>query len=323
MELKAVGSTPLKVAPIVFGGNVFGWTADRKQSFELLDVFVANGFNCVDTANVYSRFAPGLAGGESESLIGEWLIRGPGRREKLVLCTKVGMEMAPAERGLSAAYIERAAEASLKRLRTDRIDLYISHVDDPDTPLEETLGAYDRLIRAGKVRAIGASNYSADRLGLALSASKSLGVPGYQSLQPLYNLYDRDTYEGALAQVCHAHGLAVFPYFALASGFLTGKYRDKATLAGSARSDFVARYLDDHGLRVLAALDTVASARQRPLAQIALAWLLARPGVTAPIASATSRKQLEEILPAVEIRLRPEEIRQLDIASNPSSLPNR
>jgi aryl-alcohol dehydrogenase-like predicted oxidoreductase len=319
VELKAVGSTSLKVAPLVFGGNVFGWTADKQRSFELLDVFVGSGFNCIDTADVYSRFAPGLTGGESESVIGEWLAREPGRREKIVLCTKVGMEMGPGRKGLSAAYIERAAEASLRRLRTDRIDLYISHVDDPDTPLEETLRAYERLARAGKVRAIGASNYSADRLELALQASKSLGVPAYQSLQPLYNLYDREAYEGSLAQVCRTHDLAVFPYFALASGFLTGKYRDRAALAGRARGEFVARYLDDRGMRLLAALDRIASGRGRPLAQIALAWLLARPGITAPIASATTRKQLEEILAAVDIRLRPEEVLQLDTASRPST----
>jgi len=318
MELKAIGSTSLKVAPMAFGGNVFGWTADKRQSFELLDVFVGQGFTCIDTADVYSRFAPGLAGGESESILGEWLTRGPGRREKIVLCTKVGMEMGPGQKGLSADYIESAAEASLRRLRADYIDLYISHVDDPDTPLEETLRAHERLICAGKVRAIGASNYSADRLELALQTSKSLGVSAYQSLQPLYNLCDRKAYEGPLAQVCRTHELAVFPYFALASGFLTGKYRDKAALVGRARGDFVARYLDDHGARVLAALDGIATDRHRPLAQIALAWLLAQPGITAPIVSATTRQQLEEILPAVEIRLRPEEVLQLDIASGTS-----
>ncbi len=310
-----IGASGLKIAPLVFGGNVLGWTADEKTSFAILDAFVDRGFNAIDTADVYSRFAPGLEGGESETVIGNWLAQGAGRRERIVLCTKVGLEMGPDQKGLSAAYIARAVEASLRRLRTDRIDLYITHRDDPTVPLEETLGAYQRLVEAGKVRAIGASNYSADRLAEALAASDRIGAPRYQSLQPLYNLYDRGEYEGALEDLCVKNGLSVFPYFALASGFLTGKYRDPKDGEGTVRGSITKRYLDARGFRILAAMDAISADRGVSLAQIALAWMLARPSVTAPIASATSLGQLDQLLSAVALRLTPEELASLDTAS--------
>lgn len=315
VERVEIGASGMRIAPLVLGGNVFGWTADQPTSFAILDAFVDRGFDAIDTADVYSRFAPGLEGGESETMIGDWLAQGGGRRERVVLCTKVGMEMGPGQKGLSAGYIEKAVEDSLRRLRTDRIDLYISHQDDADTPLEETLAAYERLINAGKVRAIGASNYSAERLAAALETSEQRGLPRYQSLQTLYNLYDRGQYESGLEALCVRQGLSVFPYFALASGFLTGKYRSASDLKGKARGGLVRRYLDTRGQRILGAMDAVAADRGLSMVQLALAWLLARPSVAAPVASATNLSQLDQLLTAVEVRLTSEDLARLDEAS--------
>lgn len=314
MEYRQIGSSGIEVSPLTFGGNVFGWTVDKETSFRLLDAFVDHGFNAVDTADVYSVFG-GTAPGASESIIGEWLAQGGGRREKICLFTKFGLEMGPGLKGLSAAYVEQAVEASLRRLRTDRIDLYITHFDDNATPHEETLGAFQKLIAAGKVRAVGASNYGPDRLKGALDTADRTGLPAYQSLQTLYNLYDRAAFEGPLENICRQHGLAVFPYFSLASGFLTGKYRKEEDLAGSAREGLVKRYLDARGMRILAALDEVSAQTGASLAQIALAWLLARPGVTSPVVSATSLDQLDRTLASVDLALSPDHIAKLDAAS--------
>lgn len=314
MQTRRIGHSDIEVAPLAFGGNVFGWTADEATSFKLLDSFVAAGFNMIDTADVYSRWVPGNVGGESERVLGKWL-KQSGKRSQVVIATKVGKEMGPEAKGLSKAYIQRAVEDSLRRLQTDYIDLYQSHEDDPQTPIEETLLAFSELIQAGKVRAIGASNYSADHLVQAVSASESIGFPAYQSLQPLYNLHDRAAYEVELAPVCRKLGLAVFPYFSLASGFLTGKYRSKKDLADSARRQMVEKYLDDRGLRILSALDQVAEQYRAKPGQVALAWLLSRPTITAPIASATSMSQLEELTGAVQLQLDDRSLSRLDEAS--------
>jgi len=302
MERRELGKSGLKIAPLVFGGNVFGWTADEATSFTLLDAFVAAGFNCIDTADVYSSWAPGHTGGESEIIIGKWL-RARGGRSRVIIATKLGMDMGPGMKGLSKGYVARAVEASLKRLQTDYVDLYQSHEDDETVPLEETLEAYARLIEQGKVRGIGASNYRGTRLAEALRASDRHGWPRYQSLQPLYNLYDRTDYEQTLEPVCLKEGVGVIPYYSLASGFLTGKYRSQADLGKSPRGERVKRYLDDRGSRILAALDEVAAGLRATPAQVALAWLIARPGVTAPIASATSLAQLSDLMAAVTLKL--------------------
>lgn len=315
---RKLGSSGLEVAPLAFGGNVFGWTVDESTAFRLLDVFVDAGFNLIDTADVYSKWAPGNRGGESESLIGRWLKRS-GKRQQAVIATKVGMEMATNKKGLAKAYILNAAEDSLKRLQTDCIDLYQSHVDDPSTPVEDTLEAYDQLVRQGKVRAIGASNYKPERLKEALEASKRRGFPRYESLQPHYNLYERADYEANLEAVCVEYGLGVIPYFSLASGFLTGKYRSEADLSKSNRGPRVKKYLNDRGFRILAALDQVAQRYQATPGQIALAWLMARPRITAPIASATSSKQLDELIGATRMKLDDEAMTELNRASEGSS----
>ncbi|PHK95636.1 alcohol dehydrogenase [Pseudoroseomonas rhizosphaerae] len=315
MELRELGRSGLRVSPLCFGGNVFGWTAGEAESFRLLDRFVEAGGNFIDTADVYSRWAPGHQGGESETVIGNWLAQGGGRREKVVIATKVGMEMGPDRKGLAAAYIRRAVEDSLRRLRVERIDLYQAHKDDPETPLEETLAAFGRLIEEGKVRAIGASNYEAPRLREALETSARLGLPRYESLQPHYNLVERMRYEAALEEVCQAEGLGVIPYFSLAAGFLTGKYRSEADLGQSPRGQGVAKYLDERGLGVLAALDEVAGRHAATPARVALAWMMARPSITAPIASATRPEQLEEMLAATRLSLGQEDIERLDRAS--------
>ncbi len=314
MQMRKLGASGLEVAPLAFGGNVFGWTVDEATSFTLLDAFVAAGFNLIDTADVYSRWAPGNQGGESETILGRWFKRS-GSRDKVVLATKVGMEMGPDQKGLSRAYIFRAVERSLQRLQTDRIDLYQAHTDDDRTPLEETLGAFAELIRQGKVRAIGASNYTAPRLAAALWASKAAGLPRYECLQSLYNLYDRAPFEEALEPLCVSERLGVLPYFSLASGFLTGKYRSDADLAGSARGANVKKYLNDRGLRILRALDAVAERHNATPARVALAWLLARPSVTAPIASATSLRQLDELIAATQLLLDAAAIEELNQAS--------
>ena len=302
MEKREIGKSGLKVYPLAFGGNVFGWTVDEALSFSLLDAFTAAGFNLIDTADSYSKWVPGNRGGESESIIGEWLRRS-GRRKDVFIATKVGSEMGPGERGLSKTYILRAAEKSLQRLQTDYIDLYQSHFDDPGTPLEETLEAYARLIKQGKVRAIGASNYTAERLSQALGVSTQPGYPVYQSLQTLYNIYDRADYETNLEQLCKKRGLGVLTYFSLASGFLTGKYVSEDDLAGSARGEMVRKYLNERGFRTLRALGQVAKQLNSKPASVALAWLIARPGITVPISSATSLEQLNDLIDATRLEL--------------------
>jgi aryl-alcohol dehydrogenase-like predicted oxidoreductase len=314
MKRRKLGDSGLEVAPLAFGGNVFGWTVDVRTSFELLDAFVAAGFNLIDTADVYSRWVPGNNGGESETIIGKWL-KQSGNRTKVVIATKVGKEMGPAKKGLSQAHILRAVEESLQRLQTDYVDLYQSHADDPDAPLEETLEAYAQLIKGGKVRAIGASNYTAERLGHALEISKHHAYPRYRSLQPLYNLYDRADYEAKLEPLCLENNLGVIPYYSLASGFLTGKYQSESDLTKSARGEMVKKYLDDRGFRILKALDEVAKRQDSTPAQVSIAWLLARPGITAPIASATSLAQLADLLEGTRLKLDDSSIKLLNQAS--------
>lgn len=314
MKLRKLGISGLEVSPLVFGGNVFGWTVDEAESFRLLDAFVGAGFNFIDTADVYSKWAPGNHGGESETIMGNWL-KSRANRPKVVIATKVGIEMGPEKKGLSKAYILRAVEDSLTRLQTDYIDLYQSHTDDKETPLAETLEAFAQLVKEGKVRAIGASNYSAERLAEALQVSKQSGLPSYQSLQPNYNLYDRADYEAKPEGVCQSNGLGVIPYFSLASGFLTGKYRSEADLAASKRGQFVKKYLNDRGFRILRALDKVAKDVHSTPSQVSLAWLIARPSITAPIASATSLEQLDGLIGATELKLDQAAIEQLNQAS--------
>ena len=314
LSKRKLGNSGLEIAPIVFGGNVFGWTADEATSFHLLDAFVAAGFNAVDTADVYSKWVLGNSGGESETIIGKWLKRGE-NRQRVIIATKVGSEMAQGKKGLSKVYILAAVEDSLQRLQTDYIDLYQSHVDDGDTPLEETLEAYAQLIQHGKVRAIGASNYNAKRLGEALQISKKKSLPRYESLQPRYNLYERAEFEAELARLCLRENIGVIPYFSLASGFLAGKYRSEADLAKSARATFVKKYLNERGFRILGALDQVAKTHSSTPTQVALAWLLAQPSVTAPIASVTNLDQLQELLGAADLKLDPASLEKLNQAS--------
>ncbi|VTU25743.1 aldo/keto reductase [Variovorax sp. PBL-E5] len=315
MQLRPLGRSGLQVSPLAFGGNVFGWTVDEALSFRLLDAWLDAGFNFVDTANVYSAWVPGHVGGESETIIGKWL-RQTGKRNRVVLATKVGMAMGDGRKGLSPAYIREEVEASLRRLKTDHIDLYQSHADDADTPLEDTLGAYAELIKAGKVRAIGASNYTAPRLAEALDLAERTGLPRYESLQPLYNLYDRAVFEDALGPLCLERGVGVINFYALAAGFLTGKYRTEADAAKSARgANTTKKYLNERGLRILGALDAAANARGATPGQVALAWQIARPGITAPIASASSVKQLDELTAATRLQLDADTIAALDKAS--------
>jgi aryl-alcohol dehydrogenase-like predicted oxidoreductase len=316
MEMRPLGRTGINVAPLAFGGNVFGWTVSAVDSARLLDAFMAEGFNLVDTADVYSRWAPGNSGGESESIIGQWLA-GRKRRDDVVVATKVGMEMGPRQKGLSRRRIFEAVEESLRRLRTDYIDLYQSHRDDPDTPQEETLAAYAELIKAGKIRAIGASNFGPDRLNAALALHRERGLPAYGTLQPEYNLYDRAEYESQLESVCEGEKLGVITYFSLASGFLTGKYRSEKDVGGRARGSRVQKYFTPRGWKILDALDGVAKGRGLKPGQIALAWILARPSVTAPIASATNLEQLRELTAAARLRLTPAEVGALNAASEP------
>lgn len=310
MNKRNLGNTDIAIAPLVFGGNVFGWTADKETSFALLDRFVEAGFNAIDTADTYSAWVPGHQGGESESILGEWM-KARGNREKIVLITKVGMEMGSGGKGLSAEWIERSAEGSLKRLQTDYIDVYFSHIFDESVPVEESLEAYDRLIKAGKVRVIGASNHSAEQLRGALELAKREGLPRYEVLQPEYNLYDRGSFEGPLAELAIDEKLGVIPYFALASGFLTGKYRGEADLGKSPRGGGMHRYLNERGFAILSALDEVAAKHKATPAEVAIAWLNARPGVTAAIASATSLEQLESLIRATQLALSEEELSKL------------
>ena len=314
MKTRKLGGSGLEVSPICLGGNVFGWTADEPASFAILDAFVGAGFNFIDTADVYSRWVPGHRGGESETVLGHWFKRS-GHRKKVILATKVGIEMAPDKQGLSKAYILREVEESLQRLQTDYIDLYQSHKDDPGAPLEETLEAYDQLIKQGKVRAIGASNYSAARLAEASKVSKQHGLPRYECLQPHYNLYERAAYENDLEPLCLKEGIGVIPYFALASGFLTGKYRSEADLAKGPRGQMVKKYLDERGFRILAALDEVGKKLHSTPGKVAIAWLIARPSITAPIASATNVEQLKDLVDAANLQLDPASIQTLNEAS--------
>jgi len=317
VRLRQIGRSGLEVSPICLGGNVFGWTVDESMSFRLLDAWVDAGMNFVDTADVYSRWAPGHAGGESETILGKWF-RQSGKRNRVVLATKVGKPMGDNDKGLSKAYIRRAVEASLRRLKTEVIDLYQSHDDDTETPLEETLAAYAELIKEGKVRAIGASNYTGPRLALALETSRRLGVPRYESLQPLYNLVEREPYESELEPVCRQHDVGVINFYALASGFLTGKYRSAADLGKSVRGSGAGKYLNERGLAVLGALDAVSATVGATPAQVALAWQIARPGITAPIASATSPAQLAGLVAAANLTLDTPSIELIDRVSRPS-----
>ena len=314
MNKRKLGNTGFEVAPLAFGGNVFGWTADEATSFKLLDAFVGAGSNLVDTADSYSRWASGHQGGESETIIGRWIAR-RGRHDDVIVATKVGSDMGQGHKLLRKDYILQAAEASLRRLQVDCIDLYQSHWDDENTPFEETLGAYEQLIRQGKVKAIGASNYSAARLAQALEVSKSQGLPRYATLQPLYNLYDRDSFEGELQALCMRENLGVITYFSLAAGFLTGKYRSEADFGKSARGPGMKKYVNPRGVKILGALDAVARRYDATPAQVSLAWLMTRPGVTAPIASATNLDQLQELLRATAIKLDPEATAALEQAS--------
>ena len=302
MRMRPLGKSGIQIAPLVFGGNVFGWTADEATSFQLLDAFLAAGFNCIDTADVYSRWAAGHTGGESETVIGKWM-KARGCRERVVIATKVGMEMGPDKKGLAPTYIEQSVEASLKRLQTDYIDLYQSHIDDAETAQEATLETYAKLIKLGKVRAIGASNFTGSRLRDALNISARRGLPAYQTLQPHYNLCERSDYEANLEPVCLEHGMGVIPYFSLAAGFLTGKYRSEADFGKSTRGGGMKKYLNPRGMRILGALDTVAKQTSSTPASIALAWLLARPSITAPIASATHLSQMESLLAGARLVL--------------------
>ena len=311
MKMRKLGRSDLSIAPVVFGGNVFGWTADRQTSFDLLDRFVDAGFNCIDTADVYSAFAPGNEGGESETILGEWFTARK-RRNDVVLMSKVGMWSK--HEGLSEETIMEAVEGSLKRLQTEHLDVYFAHRDDKDTPLEETLGAFAKLKEAGKVRIIGASNYDAERLKAALDVSKQHGLPRYDVLQPHYNLYERDAFEGDLKRTAQDNEIGVVTYFSLASGFLTGKYKSKADIEGTDRERMLGGYFDAKGERVLKALNAVAAETNAKPAQIALAWLIAKGGVTAPIASATSVRQLDETLVAAQITLSAQQMQALDEA---------
>jgi aryl-alcohol dehydrogenase-like predicted oxidoreductase len=314
MGKREIGRSGIKVSPVCLGGNVFGWTADQKASFAVLDTFLAGGGNFIDTADVYSSWVPGHKGGESETVLGQWL-KARGNRDKVVVATKVGSDMGNGKKGLRASYIAQAVEDSLKRLQTDYIDLYQSHRDDETTPQEETLGAYDKLIKAGKVRAIGASNFTPARLKSALEASRKHGLPRYECLQPEYNLYDRDGYEKELEPICEAEHLGVIGYFALASGFLSGKYRSEADFNKSPRGEDIGQYMNPRGMRILKALDEVASDTKATPAQVAVAWEAARASVTAPIVSATKVAQAEEIVKAMSLELSPAQIAALDRAS--------
>jgi aryl-alcohol dehydrogenase-like predicted oxidoreductase len=314
--LRPLGRSGLRIAPLVLGANVFGWTVDEPSAFRLLERFVDSGLNAIDTADVYSRWVTGNQGGESETMIGNWLKRSSARRAQVVLITKVGAAPGPDGKGLSAKSIAAGVEASLKRLQTERIDLYLSHRPDPNTPIEETLRAYESLIRAGKVGAIGASNSTAAGLREALDTAAAKDLPRYQVEQPEYNLCERTKFEGPLRDLCIAQGLGVIVYYSLASGFLSGKYRSKSDLKASARGSAVEKYLNERGFRILKVLDTVAHAHGAKPAEVALAWLIAREGVTAPIASATSVDQVDSLARATQLKLSAEEIEILTAASD-------
>jgi len=314
MQTRELGRSGISIPTLMVGANVFGWTVDEATSFRLLDALLDAGLNAIDTADMYSTWVPGHQGGESEAIIGNWM-HARGCRDRVVVATKVGMKMGSGDQGLSPAWIAKEAEASLKRLRTDHIDLYQAHLDDEATPLEDTLAAFGKLIEQGKVRAIGASNYTAPRLVEALETSKRLGLPRYESLQPHYNLIERALFELELEPVTTREHLGVIPYYSLASGFLTGKYRSQADLSKSQRGGSVGKYLDTRGLGLLGALDTVAARLSATPAQVAIAWLIARPSITAPIASATSVEQVHDLVGGVNLSLDAEAIATLDAAS--------
>ena len=311
---RKLGSSGLDIAPLVFGGNVFGWTADEATSFALLDAFVEAGFDAIDTADAYSRWVPGHSGGESETIIGKWL-KARGRRDDVKILTKVGSDMGQGHNDLSPGWIETAVEASLRRLQTDYIDLYQTHWPDPKTPQEETLRALDKLVQAGKVRAIGTSNHSAEQVSEALDISQREILAAYATIQPHYNLYSRDTFEGGLQDLAVQKGLGVITYFSLESGFLTGKYKTVDQIAGTKREGMLKDKFDERGVRILAVLDAVAQKNEATSAQVALAWLLAQPGVTAPIVSATSTEQLADTLKAATLKLSDEDLAELTEAS--------
>jgi aryl-alcohol dehydrogenase-like predicted oxidoreductase len=315
MDKRPLGESGMTIAPLIFGGNVFGWTLDEQKSFELLDTFVAMGFNCIDTANSYSRWVPGNHGGESETIIGKWMDM-RGNRDQITVITKVGSDVGQGKCDLSRAHILRQVDLSLKRLKTDYIDMYLTHHDDLTTPVAETMDTYGTLVAAGKVRAIGASNLSVERLSESLELSRKEGIPAYQVLQPLYNLYDREPFEKDLAAFCVRHGISVIPYYALASGFLSGKYRTTADAGKSPRGEGVTKkYLNDRGIRILDALDEATRVTGETAATLSLAWLLSKPGISAPIASATSVEQLKSLAHAVQVTLSPEIMHLLDTAS--------
>jgi aryl-alcohol dehydrogenase-like predicted oxidoreductase len=314
MQTRRLGDSDLEIVPVVFGGNVFGWTVDEAKSFELLDAWVDRGFNCIDTADVYSVWMPGHVGGESETIIGKWL-KQSGKRDQVVLLTKVGFEMKSGGKGLSKKYILEEVEASLKRLQTDRIDLYQSHTDDESVPFEETLEAYAQLIDEGKVRYIGASNYKGARLAEAEDLAEREKLPAYKTLQPEYNLYDRQAYEEDLAPVAEKYGLGVISYFSLASGFLTGKYQSLEDAKGKNRETRVQKYFDERGMKILKALKKVSEETGAEQAAVSLAWLLEQPTITAPIASATNTKQMEALFAAVDVKLSAAQLAELTDAS--------
>ena len=316
MQRRKLGRSGPEVPVIVLGGNVYGWTLSEADTFHQLDRALGAGLNFIDTADVYSKWVPGHAGGESETIIGKWFAK-TGRRKDVILATKCGIEMGEGKKGLSARYIQQAADESLRRLQTDYIDLYQAHTDDKETPLEETLGAFDKLVKAGKVRYIGASNYSGARLAQALEVSRKNDLASYISLQPHYNLMERTDFETEMLTVVEKYGIGVIPYFSLASGFLTGKYRRGEDASKAARGPMVQKYLNDRGFAVVDALTEIAQSLHSTPARVALAWLLAQPGVTAPIASATSDQQLDELIASTELNLKPADIQRLNDVSAP------
>jgi len=319
MKKKKLGNTNIEVSPLCFGGNVFGWTINEKTSFEVLDAFTSAGFNFIDTADVYSRWASGV-GGESETIIGKWM-KQRGNRDKIILATKAGMDMGQGKTDVSKKYILKAAEDSLKRLQTDYIDLYQTHKDDEGTPVEEALEAYSQLIKEGKVRCIGASNFTNSRLNDALEASKKYNLPCYETLQPLYNLYDREVFEKDLEPLCLQNNISVISYFSLAAGFLTGKYRSEADLKQSVRGVRVQAYINEKGFSILKVLDELSAKYNTHQSSIAIAWLLTRSSITAPIASATTVEQLYTLIKGIEIKLNSEDIFKLNKVSDYLSSP--
>ncbi len=315
LKPRPLGRSGLSTLPLALGGNAMGWTVDEKTTHEVLDHFIGAGFSLIDTADVYSKWVPGHSGGESETIIGSWLKKNPGKRSQVLVATKVGGEMAPGKKGLSAKYLKSAVEDSLRRLQTDYIDLYQAHYDDPEVPFEETLRAFGDLIAEGKVRAIGVSNHDLNRFKAVIEASKKHDLPRYETLQPLYNLYDRQDFEQNFAPVCRAEGIGVINFYSLASGFLTGKYRNEQDVSVATRQRSNRKYMTERGFRILSAMDEVAARTGAKLAQIAIAWLVAQPDVTAPIASATSVQQVEELIAAVRLKLDAESLALLNSAS--------